>query len=73
MLVFGWALCPRAGCCALSLAEAAENHMASVDVVVPCYQYGRYLRDCVASVLQQDIEDVRVLIVDNASTDEAPR
>ncbi|WP_119302670.1 glycosyltransferase [Dongia deserti] len=44
--------------------------MASVDVVVPCYQYGRFLRGCVASVLQQGIEDVRVLIVDNASTDD---
>jgi glycosyltransferase involved in cell wall biosynthesis len=43
--------------------------MASVDVVVPCYQYGRYLRDCVASVLSQDIRNLRVLIIDNASTD----
>jgi Glycosyl transferase family 2 len=43
--------------------------MPSVDVVVPCYQYGRYLRDCVTSVLEQDIQDLRVLIIDNASTD----
>ncbi len=43
--------------------------MLSVDVVVPCYQYGRYLRECVTSVLEQDIQDLRVLIIDNASTD----
>ena len=43
--------------------------MASVDVIVPCYQYGRYLRDCVASVLSQEIQDLHVLIIDNASTD----
>jgi glycosyltransferase involved in cell wall biosynthesis len=43
--------------------------MASVDVVVPCYQYGHYLRGCVTSVLSQDIRDIRVLIIDNASTD----
>jgi glycosyltransferase involved in cell wall biosynthesis len=43
--------------------------MASVDVVVPCYQYGRFLRDCVASALSQQACDVRVLIIDNASTD----
>jgi hypothetical protein len=43
--------------------------MASVDVAVPNYQYGRYLRGCVTSVLQQGIDDVRVLIIDNASTD----
>jgi glycosyltransferase involved in cell wall biosynthesis len=43
--------------------------MASVDVVVPCYQCGRFLRECVTSVLRQGIGDLRVLIIDNASTD----
>lgn len=43
--------------------------VASVDVVVPSYQYGRYLQDCVTSVLTQGIADLRVLIIDNASTD----
>ena len=32
--------------------------MASVDVAVPCYQYGRYLPGCVASVLSQGVDDV---------------
>jgi len=45
--------------------------MASIDVVVPCYQYGRFLRDCVSGILDQGIEDLRVLIVDNASTDDS--
>ena len=45
--------------------------MASVDVLVPCYQYGRFLRECVESVLVQDIRDLRVLIIDNASTDDS--
>jgi glycosyltransferase involved in cell wall biosynthesis len=45
--------------------------MASVDVAVPCYQYGRFLRRCVASVLSQEIQNLRVLIIDNASTDES--
>jgi glycosyltransferase involved in cell wall biosynthesis len=43
--------------------------MAKVDIAVPCYNYGRFLRDCVASVLDQGTADVRVLIIDNASTD----
>ena len=39
--------------------------MPSVDIVVPCYQHGRFLRDCVESVLsqcqpQQHFEIVRV-------------
>ncbi|WP_029351183.1 glycosyltransferase family A protein [Bosea sp. 117] len=43
--------------------------MPSVDVVVPSYQYARYLRGCVRSALDQDGVSVRVLIIDNASTD----
>ncbi len=43
--------------------------MASVDVAIPCYQHGRFLRDCVLSVLDQGITDLRILIIDNASTD----
>jgi glycosyltransferase involved in cell wall biosynthesis len=45
--------------------------MASVDVAIPCYQYGRYLRDCVTSVLTQTGATLRVLIIDNASTDDS--
>lgn len=45
--------------------------MKSVDVVIPNYNYGRYLLDCVGSVLSQDIDRLRVLIIDNASTDDS--
>jgi glycosyltransferase involved in cell wall biosynthesis len=45
--------------------------VASVDVAIPCYQYGHFLRDCVDSVLGQDIQDLRLLIIDNASTDDS--
>jgi hypothetical protein len=54
------------------MAEDAERKPpAGVDVVVPCYQYGRFLRQCVSSILHQEQCDVRVLIIDNASTDES--
>ncbi|QIO32482.1 glycosyltransferase family 2 protein [Bradyrhizobium sp. 1(2017)] len=43
--------------------------MAKFDVLVPCYNYGRYLTDCVRSVLDQSIADVRILIIDDASSD----
>jgi glycosyltransferase involved in cell wall biosynthesis len=46
--------------------------MSSVDVVVPCYNYARYLEGCVNSVLNQRDVDVRVLIVDDASPDATP-
>jgi glycosyltransferase involved in cell wall biosynthesis len=45
--------------------------MASIDIAIPCYQYGRYLRQCVASVLAQGIPDVRIRIIDNASQDDS--
>jgi glycosyltransferase involved in cell wall biosynthesis len=45
--------------------------MPSVDVVVPCYNYGHYLAACVRSVLDQDGVSVRVLILDDASSDDS--
>jgi glycosyltransferase involved in cell wall biosynthesis len=45
--------------------------MASIDVAVPCYQYGSFLRDCITSILAQDVRALRVLIIDNASTDDS--
>ena len=43
--------------------------MATVDIVIPCYNYGRFLEGCVNSVLSQSISDIRVLIIDDASSD----
>ena len=43
--------------------------MGSVYVIVPCYRYGHFLRECVESVLTQGGVDVRVLIIDDASPD----
>lgn len=46
--------------------------MATVDVIVPCYRYGRYLEQCVLSVLDQAGVDVRVIILDDCSPDDTP-
>jgi GT2 family glycosyltransferase len=46
--------------------------MSSVDVIVPCYNYAKYLRECVHSVLAQEGVDVKVLIIDDASPDDTP-
>ena len=44
--------------------------MSTVNVVIPCYNYGEFLPECVASVLDdQPGCDVRVLIIDDASND----
>lgn len=44
--------------------------MGSVDVIVPCYRYGHYLRQCVESVLAEPIPQLRVLVIDDCSPDE---
>lgn len=43
----------------------------TVSVVVPCYRYGRFLPECVASILDQAGVEVRVLIIDDASPDDS--
>jgi hypothetical protein len=44
--------------------------VASVDVIVPCYNYARYLPQCIDSVLGQEGVEVRALIIDDCSTDD---
>ena len=48
------------------------QRMSHVDVMVVCYNYGRFLRACVESVLAQSHTNLRVVIVDDASTDDTP-
>jgi glycosyltransferase involved in cell wall biosynthesis len=45
--------------------------VAGVDVVIPNYNYGRYLQACADSVLAQDVDELRLLIVDNGSSDDS--
>jgi glycosyltransferase involved in cell wall biosynthesis len=40
-----------------------------VSVVIPCFNYGRSLRDAVESVLAQTWEDLEVIVVEGGSTD----
>ena len=46
--------------------------MSSIDIVIPCYRYGHYLRECVQSVLAQGVPQTRVLVIDDESPDETP-
>lgn len=44
--------------------------MPLVSVIVPAYNYGRYLREAIESIQAQDYDDLEILVVDNASTDD---
>ena len=41
-----------------------------VSVVIPCFNYGRYVADAVESVLGQTLQDVEVIVVDGGSCDQ---
>lgn len=43
--------------------------MALVSVIVPLYNAGRKIRDCVKSILGQSYRDIQLIIVDDCSTD----
>src|SRR5207253_1266650 len=45
--------------------------MSRIDVAVPAYNHRRFLEGCVRSILSQPV-DVRVLIVDDCSSDDTP-
>ncbi len=55
--------------------DAGEPQAAAVprvSVVVTCYNYGRFLRQAVASALAQTSGELEVIIVDDGSTDDTP-
>ena len=49
----------------------ALQRKAEVCVVVPVFNYGRYLESCLRSVLRQEDVDLSVLVLDDASTDDS--
>lgn len=42
-----------------------------ISVVIPCYNYGRYLPEAIESLMAQTFQSFEVIIVDDASTDDS--
>lgn len=59
----------RAGTAGSVGSKPSGARPPTVDVIVPCFNYGHFLEDCVASVLAQEGVETRVLVIDDRSTD----
>lgn len=53
------------------LVAADQSVLPTVSVVIPCFNYARYLRAAIDSALNQIDANVEVIVVDDASTDES--
>ncbi|WP_312928589.1 glycosyltransferase [Stutzerimonas nitrititolerans] len=55
-------------------SDAADQRSVRplLSVVIPTYNHGCFLRQSVQSVLDQGVDDIEILVLDNASTDETP-
>src|SRR3974390_1201236 len=47
-----------------------SSAMNSFSIIIPSYNYARFLQGCVQSVLMQEGVDVEVLIIDDCSSDD---
>ncbi|MCH9627865.1 MAG: Undecaprenyl-phosphate 4-deoxy-4-formamido-L-arabinose transferase [Chlamydiales bacterium] len=46
--------------------------MPRLSIIVPSYNYGRYLHETIGSILSQDYTDYELILVDDCSSDQSP-
>lgn len=52
------------------LGEVINDNQPLVSIVIPTYNYGRFISDAIESALGQSHENIEVLVVDDGSTDD---
>ena len=43
--------------------------MPQISIIIPVYNSERYIRKCVHSIVEQNINDIEIIIVDDGSND----
>ncbi|MEQ9822799.1 MAG: glycosyltransferase family A protein [Puniceicoccaceae bacterium] len=52
-----------------SLSASDRQRVPLISVIIPCYNYGKYLLDAVESILNQTLSGVELIVVDGGSND----
>lgn len=55
----------------LNILRLDPNH-TPVTVIVTCHNYGPYLAQCLSSIIGQNFKAARIVLMDDASTDDTP-
>jgi glycosyltransferase involved in cell wall biosynthesis len=49
------------------------NHLPEISIIIPTYNYGRFIGRALNSVLSQSYQDYEIIVVDDASTDDTKK